>query len=344
MGKLLSPVIATLVAVTVAGAAPARPELAYTAGMVKPRVWLADADGTHAHPLVHGAEPLVSPNGEFIAVSPLGGRGSRLVIYSPGSEAHDYLGGRVISATALAWSPDSRYLAVDTLSIAAHPVRKLSGLAVIDARTGAMKMIAEGSACGVSFAPRPPDRLVYGSAPMPDGCFGSHVNLYEVAVRESAVRALTRDGVSLNPVWGAHWIAFDREKPRKLAAPEYEVWVMDADGTHRRQLTHMRVSPMAEGLIPLGFSADGDRLLLAYKGEDASEAWTIQFPAGVAKQLTVGGQSVMPSAISRDGRSVLVTAGGFLGPPTRQTIELVPFGGGRARVLVRDAEEPSWNR
>ena len=39
-----------------------------------------------------------------------------------------------------------------------------------------------------------------------------------------------------------------------------------------RKLTHVRVGPLVQGLVPLAFSADGARLLAEFEGEDTSEA------------------------------------------------------------------------
>lgn len=53
----------------------------------------------------------------------------------------------------------------------------------------------------------------------------------------SGSHLITRDGRSLNPVWGRVGIAFDHERLRKDAEPASQVWLMASDGSRRRQLT-----------------------------------------------------------------------------------------------------------
>ena len=198
--------------------------------------------------------------------------------------------------------------------------------------------------CGASFAPRRPDRLVYAQAPGSFACFNGHVNVFTATATGAGRRQLTHDGLSLNPAWGPRSIAFDRATLRgKTEAPAYQVWLMRSDGSQLRQVTRMQVGPLVEGLVPLAFSASGNRLLSAFEGQDTSQTWTIQLPSGQARQLTVGGQSVQAGGISRNGRTVLVDVGGFEAAPSHGTVATLPFGGGQATVLVKHAGEPTWS-
>jgi hypothetical protein len=325
------------------GVAEARSALTYTRGSANPTVWLANANGRHPRRLGPGAQPLLSPSGSAVAATAIGSKGAALSIYRPGSSTQRYFSLSKINAVALAWSPDSRYLAVELDGVSTSG--KGSGLDVIDTRTDSVTTIATGSACGASFAPRRPDRLVYAQAPGSFACLNGHVNVSTVTATGADSRQLTHDGLSLNPVWGPRSIAFDRATPRgKAEAPAYQVWLMRSDGSRVRQVTHLKVDPLVEGLVPLAFSANGNRLLTRFEGQDTSETWTIQLPSGRARQLTIGGQSIQAGGISRNGRTVLVDFGGFEAAPSRATVATIPFGGGHATVLARHAGEPTWNR
>jgi Tol biopolymer transport system component len=289
-----------------------------------------------------GAEPLVAPDGA-VAAALFGPRGPALVVYRAGAPAQKYFDLRKFSATPVAWSPDSRYLAVSQLS-AAVTGNPGTGLSIIDTRTGAVETIAAGAICGASFAPAAPDRLIYGRSPASTFCI-KNINLFTVNADGSGAKQLTHDGRSLNPAWGTRRIAFDRQTPRGgQAAPAYQVWVMNADGTHPRQITHMKIPQLVSGLAPMAFSADGQRLLAVYQGEDTSDTYTVTISTGKTHHITVGGQDVQTGGISRDGKQVLVVSGAFMNPPSKGTIETVPFAGGRPKVLVRHADQPSWNR
>ena len=341
--RTLGALVATLTLLALAGAAEARPALTYTTGSQNPTVWLANASGTQARRLGHGSQPLIARSGSAVAATATGTKGPALLIYRPGSSTRRYFNLGKVNAVADAWSPDSRYLAVELSTV--NPNGKGSGLAVIDTKTNKVTTIATGSVCGVSFAPRRPDRLVYAGAPGSFACFNGHVNVFTVTATGASRRQLSHDGLSLSPVWGPRSIAFDRATLRgKTEAPEDQVWLMHPDGSHLRQVTHMQVGPLVEGLVPLAFSANGNRLLTAFEGQDTSGTWAIQFPSGQVHQLTIGGDSVQAGGISRNGRTVLVDFGGFEASPSHGTVATLPFGGGHATVLAKHAGEPTWNR
>ena len=341
--RTLGALVTTLTLLVLGGVAEARSALTYTTGSANPTVWLANANGKQGRRLGPGSQPLVAPSGSAVAATAIGSKGAALFVYRPGSSTHHYFSLGRINAVALAWSPDSRYLAVELDGVSTSG--KGSGLAVIDTKSNKVTTIATGSVCGASFAPRRPDRLVFGQAPGSFACFNGHVNVFTATATGADRRQLSHDGLSLDPVWGPRSIAFDRATMRgKTEAPEDQVWLMRSDGSHLRQVTHMQIGPLVEGLVPLSFSANGNRLLTAFEGQDTSGTWTIQFPSGRVHQLTIGGQSVQAGGISRNGRTVLVDFGGFEQAPSHATVATLPFGGGHATVLVKHAGEPSWSR
>jgi Tol biopolymer transport system component len=327
-----------------AGAVTANaPRIAWVAGSSSSssHVWLANADGTHRHRLGTGTQPLLSPNGSLVGASTGSFHGAALTVFSAsGSGPRRFFRAANATAVAQAWSPDSRYLAVvlsgtDPFSVAG------SRLAVIDTSTSRVRVLANGVIYGASFAPDSPDRLAYAVAATT--ALSARVNIHVVGADGSHRMRLTRDGRSLNPVWGPQAIAFDRERLRSLAAPAYQIWLMRSDGTRRRRITDLRVGALFDGLVPLGFSGDGMRLLAEYEGQDTSQAWALTVATHRLRRLEIDGGSVAGAAISHTGAALLVDRGGFLNPPDVGIVESIGFTGARARVLVAHGSDPSWN-
>jgi hypothetical protein len=307
------------------------------------QVWVSDLAGRHATQLGPGDTPLVSPSGGIVAAG-LNGKGAALAVYGPGLVVHKFFDTNRVGTQPIAWSADSRYIAIELFGDNPGKHDHDSGLAVIDTQTFKAKTIAKGSICGASFSPALPDRLAYGLGPAGTFCLSGDVNVSTANPDGSARKRITSDGRSLNPVWGPTKIAFDRERLRRGDAPVYQLWLMDPEGHARKQLTHTKVPTLLDGLVPVQFSTDGKRLLAGYVGQDTNETWTVQVTNGRTRQLTVRGVSVTAGGMSRDGSTVLVDYNGFLNPPSAGTVETVPFTGGRATVLVRRAGFPSWNR
>jgi Tol biopolymer transport system component len=327
-----------------AEASTTTPAIAYMRGSATtlPSVWVAGATGGTPRKLGPGTGPLLSPDGQKVAASDLGSSGDALTLYSTtGGAATGYFNIAHASATALAWSPDSRFLAV-ALSGNSPPSLSGSGLAIVDTQTGTATMIAAGVINGASFAPGTSDTVAYGRASSLSATAGS--DIYTVARANPAPKQITHDARSLNPVWGPRGIAFDHERLRKGFAPLYQIWLMQANGSARRQITHIQVGPLVVGLVPLAFSADGTRLAAEFEGQDTSVGYSVSILTGHATQLKVGTNSVSAWGISRDGRSVLISVGGFEQPSDQGKIESIPFSGGHPTLLLAHGDVPSWNR
>lgn len=328
--------------------APGPGRIAYvTSSQAKPesQVWTALVNGAEPKPLGPGNEPVVAPNGATVAAGLFGAgleRGPSLALY-PTSGARPVTFGNLAtqSATPLAWSSDSRYLAVGLISTAVKGFVKKSGLAILDSSTGLLRTVASGVIYGASFAPDSSDRVVFGRSLGQN--LESKVNLYIAAAAGGSPKRITSDGRSLNPVWGPRFIAYDRERLRRNDAPVYEIWLRGASVGAARALTSIRVRSLVSGLAPIGFSSDGRRLLTEFVGQDTSEAWTVQIPSGRARRVRVKGRPVLGGAISRDGSRLLVAEGGLEGPAEGDNVVTVPFAGGAPTLLVAHAAQPSWN-
>lgn len=299
-----------------------------------PSVWLANADGSDARLLGPGSQPRLAPNGSLVAAS----SGSGLVLYpATGGAPHRYFDGAAATAVAAAFSPDSRYIAV-VLSSTNPAGAASSGLAVIDTTTFGYRLIARGQIYGASFAPDDSHRIAYASAASPS--LTEPVDVHLIGADGSRTVQITHDGRSLNPVWGRRGIAFDHERLRANAEPAYQVWMMASDGSARRPLTALAIAPLREGLVPIGFSDDGMRLLAEYEGQDTSEGWLLTLASGRSIPLGAG---VAGAALSHDHATALVDRGGFLNPPDQGVVESLPLAGGPPRVLAAHGSEPSWN-
>jgi hypothetical protein len=331
------------------GSAPAEVRLTYATGTARSpvAVWVAKADGREPRRLGRGDEPLLSPDGQSVAASLFGAgsspeQGPALAIYPTiGNQAANYLSLATATAMPLAWSSDSRYVAVSLQSTSVTKTAQRSGLAVIDARTGAVTTIAHGQIYGASFAPDSSDMLAYALSRSLSPL--ARVDVYVSRPDGSGLRALTRDGRSLEPVWGPRYIAYDRERLRRNDAPVFQIWLKSPSGAGGRRLTNVRVPSLLSGLVPIAFSSDGSRLLAEFEGQDTSEAWTVRVISGRARKLSVRGRPVMAGGISRDGRTVLIDEGALEGPQSSDRVATIPFAGGRSQVLVAHGSQAGWN-
>ena len=107
--------------VSITDASPEQPKLTYLTETASgaPKVWIAAVNGSGAKLLGPGEQPLLAPNGQAVAVALFGTasgpqeHGPAIGIYpTSGAAIADYLSLEAATATPLAWSPDSRYLAV----------------------------------------------------------------------------------------------------------------------------------------------------------------------------------------------------------------------------------------
>jgi hypothetical protein len=314
------------------------------------KVWLASVTGASPTLIGPGQQPLLAPNGRSVVVSLFGAtadseHGPSLSVYALGATPlvpASYLNLETATATPVAWSPDSVYVAVVLQSTAVTNIAASSGLDVIDTQTGAVVSIDKGQIYGASFAQDGTDRVVFGRSGSLSPFAAS--NLYVANPDGTGLRRLTGDGLSLNPVWGPRYIAYDRERLRPRQAPAYQIWLGTPTRPRVRRLTNVPAGPLVSGLVPLAFSASGSRLLAEFEGEDTSEAWTVNAVSGRARRVTVRGRSVQGAGISRDGTTLLVDENAFENPPSSGRVATVPFAGGRSKVLVSHGSEGSWNR
>jgi hypothetical protein len=311
-------------------------------GLANPSVYVANVDGTGAHRLAANADqPLVSPNGQLVAVVDVATGGPALVVYNAASGLrHPFFWTDTQLAQPLAWSPDSRYLAV---ALNGNYVNSdgNSGIAVIDTSTYTFRLLVHGYISGASFAGDGTDRLVYASATSQQA--RAPVNLHTVFPDGSSPVQVTFDGHSMFPVWGAGGIAFAHATPQKSGSPDFQVVLITAAGNV--QLSHVKVSFLTNGLIPLAFDAGGNHLLAEFEGQDQGYAYTITLSTRKVHELLVTRRQVQGLAISSDGSRLLVDSnetGGLFNKG--DVVEQVPFAGGNTVQVLAHGEDGSWNR
>src|SRR5579875_862823 len=169
----------SVVASAAAGAPHARSVVAFIRQMRDgaPVIWALVAGGGAPRRLGPGADPLVSPDGMLVAAA-TGLLASREVLLYPstgGSPAgFELMQGA--EAVPVAWSADSRYLAVEMLATSPAGARD-AGLAVFDTSSQRTVVVARGQVSGVSFAAGPRDEVIFGLS-RSSSALGA-VNLYE---------------------------------------------------------------------------------------------------------------------------------------------------------------------
>lgn len=226
-------------------------------------------------------------------------------------------------------------------------------LVVANLVTGAVTVLDKGYFTRLSFCPDCAEpQLVYSKSPREDALL--HSDVYKVTVNGDRIVRLTSDHRSLDPLWRPGTL--ERARPPKIVfvrelgakrrkyGPKNELYVMGQDGNEVKRLTHTKVGPLLQGLLPVAFSNDGRHLLAEFEGQDTSYAVGVDFRTGRQHPIaTVGERGFIGTAISNDGSAVLGYTGGF-DPQAPHNVAVAPFAGGKPRVKVRNAFEADWNR
>jgi hypothetical protein len=303
-------------------------------------VEIANLNGSDVRTLGSGMFATVAPDGASVAVveslPPADNATSELLAYpaSGGAAAVKlYHCGGFLRIDG--WSTDSKLI----LASCPHGLEDKGPLLVIAAGGGSVATIARGVIDGASFAPNSSDDVVYalGSSQL----LTAPVNLFTTSPSGTGTQQLTHGWVISAPVWGPNYIVFARTTSRgKVIAPINQLWSIDSNGTALRQLTHMKVDPLASGLEPLAFSANGQHLLCGFSGTDQSSSWAVTLGGKTVLPHQLLNEFSVPDGISRDGSEVLLTKG-FEGEPT--SVVSAPWGGGKPTVLAPHGANASWN-
>lgn len=282
------------------------------------RIWVASPDGSHRGFLAIGDEPVVSPDGRYVAFV---NDGAVLVIPTAGGATTE-----VGSGHSPTWAPNSQFLAFD----------RASGRVVVDLDTGKqLTTIPYDGEDELAFSPDS-ERIAYGF----------DYDLYVVPTRGGSTIRLTDDHNLDGIVWGKPGIAFGRDLTRPLHGRKgdasrlsEDVWLTNGHLRNAHRLTHAGRFMLS----PVAFSADGRSLLATTVGIHSGRPWAIDLPTHTLWPLT-GPADIWPMDISRDGSTVLALGGACDAyPGGRGIIETIPFGGGKPHVVARGPCGASWN-
>jgi len=306
-------------------------------GSQKPaKIVVARPDGSGSRVLTTGWIPSVSPDGLRVAVidSDVNWYTSqRLELYATSGGAPRRV--LPLGCFHVYWSPDSAKLACAEYFGPNKPQR----LRLVDAESGKTATLATGFFDDqLSFSPDSAS-LAYVQMPKRVTAKGS-LKVIDLATR--AVRTL-RGGTAASPAWGPDAIALGVLKPRGFGAnTTANVALIHPDGTGYRQITDFRPDAELFGPVPVAWSADGKRLLAGMTGGYAwvaRESYAVDPVRGGARLIA---HQVSPSVLTRDGRYLIGQTGdeatsGLDG----SNVVRVPWAGGKQRILLRQAVEPS---
>jgi dipeptidyl aminopeptidase/acylaminoacyl peptidase len=339
-----SKLLVALTAATALLALPAAAEatLVYVKNPMHPAVFAANDNGGAAFKVGPGTGPRVSPDGDVIAYQREGSGGKNELKLAAAAGG----GSRTIltdlrDSFYLTFSPDSKLIAA-----VRGPELGKRKLVLIDVVSGTiLRTVASGYFSGISFSPDGTE-LAYSVAASEK--FPPKSNVYAAPIAGGKAVQLTRDGISQAPLWGPSGkIVFVKQlggKQRKYG-PKNELYLMNANGSQVKRLTHTKVGPLLLGLTPTEWSANGQRLLAEFGGQDTSYAVTVNPRTGAQKPLDKmgdGEQGFVGTALSSDGATVLGFTGGFE-PGPDHTVSTIPYGGGKTKTLVKNGFEPDWS-
>jgi Tol biopolymer transport system component len=341
---------AAVLAAFAIGPATSDATLVFTRNPLSPTVFAAKDNGSGAHRIGPGSGPRVSPDGQTIVFFRfgLGKQPSGLMVAPATGGTPKLLAANWQDPYTFAWSPDST-----TIAVLLGPEIGKPRLTTIDVASGAQHAIARGFFSGVSFSPQGSEQLVFAMAASES--FPPRSDIYRIdilppgatSVAAEEPQPLTTDHRSSSPLWGPNnrvvFVKHLAEKSRKYG-PKNDLFLMDPDGSKVKRLTHTKVDPLLSGLSPTEWSANGNRLLTEFGGQDTSYAVTVNPRTGAERALTKEREvGFVGTALSGDGKLVLGSLGGFEPGPGHKVVS-IPYAGGKPKVLANNASEPDWNR
>jgi Tol biopolymer transport system component len=346
--KFRSLVVLVVVGACLAVPASSQATLVFTRNPFSPTVYVANDNGSSARKIGSGSNPRVSPDGKTIVFYRLG-KGNQpadLMVASAAGGAPKKLASSWQDPFVFAWSPDSA-----TIAVLLGPEIGKQRLTLIDVASGTQQTVANGFFTGVSFAPSG-TQLAYGRSSKE---FGSKSDIYRFDIPEPGavfVQAprpvqITNDHKSTSPLWGPNerivFVKHLGEKHRQYG-PKNELYLMNPSGKQVKRLTHTKVEPLLAGLDPTAWSASGKHLLAEFGGQDTTYAVTVNPKTGAERALTKERETgFVGTALSRDGKSVLGSLGGFEPGPGHKVVS-IPYKGGKPKVLANNASEADWSR
>jgi hypothetical protein len=305
-----------------------------------PSFWIARADGSGARMLAAGLSPAISPDGRLVAYigTPVSAGERLMLIAAAGGRARLLRSASLIFA--MRWSPGGKRLAVAEQTVATGTSPSRLQIVTIDVANGRVRATVPASLpYSMSFSPDG-SQLAYtwsASANPPRD------DIYIVPAGGGRPMRVTHDGHSMLPVWGPNWIVFTNERPPTSSdpLPKQNLYLIKPSGAGLHRLTRVTIPARMFGFTPLAWSANGRRLIAEWSGLGTGYVVTVDPRSGrvnrVGQPMGVGG-----AGLSKDGRTILGVQEDRR--TNRESVVTLPYQGGRASLLVRDAISPSWSR
>jgi hypothetical protein len=304
-----------------------RGQLAYSAGKYsgqKAMVWLANANGSDRRKLLRAADPVLSPNGEIVAVTNFGGSAGLGLFTACGGRVSEFFSSHD-TITGISWSPDSSIVAA---VVAANPEQKpfREQLKEIDVATGQVTNVATGFLSawgGPTFSPGSSHQLAYADVTK----VGHNPSIWSVTPGHPSVQ-LTKSGTDQYPVWGPQGLLYQHTLNNGSSYLDL------LSGGHSSTLMKLEAWPVA-------VSRDGSHL--AAESAACGVVWPVTVNLSTRKVVHQFPTSFAPYGISPSGGSILIsgsTPRADCGGP-RSVIETVPFAGGKPK-FVAYGTDPSW--
>ena len=320
--------------------AAASATIAFVRGAANQAVFTANDNGGGVKRVATGSSPHISPDGASIAYWREGpGHSTDLKVAAVGAGAGSTLMAGFQEPTELKWSPDSEFI----LAQRGAELGKRR-LVLITVATGEQKVLATGFFVGYSFDPEGKE-IVYAKS-NDQTAFPPKSDIYRVSAAGGKATKLTSDHLSEFPLWGpTGQIVFVKllEADKRKYAPKNELFLMNANGKGVKRLTHTKVGQLLQGLFPTQWSANGNRLLAQFGGQDTTYAVGVNVRTGAQRPIIEATeQGLYGTALSSNGQTVYGATGGFE-PSNRQAVVSVPWNGGKPKTLVNNATLPSFS-
>jgi hypothetical protein len=297
------------------------------------RLFLARDDGTHRTQIAKGRQALsISPNGRWgVAIN----SDFRLVLIDLRTRR-----GRVLKGLGVkpgAWARNSsRFLALGP-----------SGLYAVDpARpTGAGRRLItpDGDVTITRGAFSPSGRMVVFTRVSGT----SSTDVWRENVNGTGRRRLTSGGVSTSAAWGSRGIAYARLDPRPGAHGEdlHQVWLMRADGSHKRKLSHRTPPAGTRGYAPQEWLPNGRALIATLVGGGTCVAQRVDGSTGTIRSLSTSPLAdAFGEGVSKDSRYLLALTGDPCGSGRSSTLRRIPIGApAKAKTLAQHVFSAAWN-
>jgi hypothetical protein len=329
---------ATAVALVAVPAVPARASIVFSTGTgaapADQTLWIAGNDGSHRTRLAHGRQALsVSPNGRWALA--INGQ-FKLVLVNLQTRK-----GRVLQGLGVrpgAWARNSsRFLALGP-----------SGLYAVDPAhptgTGRRQITADGDVSVVRGAFSPSGKLVVYTHVSDNG----DTDVWRANASGTGRRRLTTNHVSSNAAWGTRGIAFARvaANPGPNGEDVHQVWLMRADGTHKRQLSHRTPPAFTRGYGPVEWLPNGRAVVAQLIGSGTCVAQRVDAVSGSVRGLGSSRLAdTFPLGVSKDSKYLLALTGDPCGGGGGSTLKRIPIAApSKAKTLASAVFGGGWNR